>query len=118
MRKLPEKQVIPLNQQFPSAPPECVDLLSKMLQINPRKRITVQEALEHPFMAQLHSEEDEPIAEHSFDFSFEDEKLNRIRLQELIWEEVGDLRPICLPVPPRRDGTRAPSSRPQRLHYI
>lgn len=118
MRKLPNKPVVPLSQQFPNTPPECLDLLSKMLQIHPRKRITVQEALEHPFMAQLHSDEDEPVAERPFDFSFEDEKLHRIRLQELIWEEVGDFRPMCLPVPPRRDGTRPPSRRPQRLHYI
>ena len=44
-------------------------------------------------MAQLHTEEDEPVCEHPFDYSFEDENLHRIRLQELIWEEVGDFRP-------------------------
>ncbi len=49
---------------------------------------------------------------------FEDEKLHRIRLQELIWEEVGDFRPQCLPVPPRRDGSRPPNRRPSRWHYI
>jgi serine/threonine protein kinase len=118
MRKLPDKLVVPLSQQFPNASPDCLDLLSKMLQIHPRKRITVEEALRHPFMAQLHSEEDEPVCERPFDFSFEDEKLHRIRLQELIWEEVGDFRPICLPVPPRKDGTRPPNRRPSRLHYI
>jgi serine/threonine protein kinase len=118
MRKLPNKPVVPLSQQFPETPPEALDLLGKMLQIHPKKRITVDEALKHPFMAQLHSEEDEPMAERPFDFSFEDEKLHRIRLQELIWEEVGDFRPMCLPVPPRRDGSRPPNRRPQRLHYI
>ncbi|EED91806.1 predicted protein [Thalassiosira pseudonana CCMP1335] len=118
MRKLPNKPVVPLSQQFPETPPEALDLLGKMLQIHPKKRITVDEALKHPFMAQLHSEEDEPMAERPFDFSFEDEKLHRIRLQELIWEEVGDFRPMCLPVPPRRDGSRPPIRRPQRLHYI
>jgi hypothetical protein len=25
---------------------------------------------------------------------------------------------MCLPVPPRRDGSRPPNRRPQRLHYI
>jgi len=117
MRKLPNKPVSPLSQQFPNASPECLDLLSQMLQIHPRKRITVEEALKHPFMAQLHSEEDEPVCNGSFDFSFEDEKLHRIRLQELIWEEVGEFRPMCLPIPPRKDGTR-PARRPSRLHYI
>ncbi|KAL7450733.1 hypothetical protein ACHAWC_002601 [Mediolabrus comicus] len=106
MRKLPSNKVVPLSKQFPNAPPECIDLLRKMLQIHPKKRITVEEALKHPFMSQLHKEEDEPVCEHPFDYSFEDEKLHRIRLQELIWEEVGDFRPHCLPAAPRRDGTR------------
>jgi len=118
MRKLPTKATAPLSQQFPNASAECLDLLKKMLQIHPRKRITVEEALKHPFMSQLHSEEDEPVCDRPFDFSFEDQKLHRIRLQELIWEEVGDFRPACMPVPPRRDGTRPPSHRPSRLHYI
>jgi len=118
MRKLPRKSVVPLSQQFPNASPECLDLLTQMLHIHPRKRITVEDALKHPFMAQLHSEEDEPVCDRSFDFSFEDAKLHRIRLQELIWEEVGDFRPACMPVPPRRDGSRPPSCHPLRLHYI
>ena len=77
------------------------DLLGKMLQIHPRKRINVIEALEHPFLKSLHNREHEHVAYAPFDFSFEDEKLHRVRLQELIWQEVGDLRPTCLPVPQR-----------------
>jgi len=118
MRKLPNNKVVPLSKQFPNAPPECIDLLRRMLQIHPKKRITVEEALKHPFMAQLHTEEDEPVCEHPFDYSFEDEKLHRIRLQELIWEEVGDFRPHCLPAAPRRDGTRPPTRRTLRGHHI
>ena len=48
MRKLPSKPVVPLAQQFPSASPECLDLLARMLRINLWKRITVAEALQHP----------------------------------------------------------------------
>ena len=99
MRKLSNKIPVPLKRQFPKAPPTAIDLLSKMLQIHPKRRITVEQALSHPFLASLHSPEDEPVAHTNFDFSFEDEKLHRLRLQELIWEEVGDFRPNCLPVP-------------------
>eukprot|EP00550_Attheya_septentrionalis_P008281 CAMPEP_0198288606 /NCGR_PEP_ID=MMETSP1449-20131203/7051_1 /TAXON_ID=420275 /ORGANISM="Attheya septentrionalis, Strain CCMP2084" /LENGTH=515 /DNA_ID=CAMNT_0043986775 /DNA_START=506 /DNA_END=2053 /DNA_ORIENTATION=- len=111
MRKLPDKEVPSLRRQFPGTPPEALDLLGKMLQIHPTKRITVCEALEHPFLAQLHCPEDEPVAETTFDFSFEDEKLHRVRLQELIWEEIGDFRPSCLPIPPRKDGSSAPQTK-------
>jgi len=104
MRKLPEKPRILLNQQFPGTPSNAIDLLSKMLTIHPAKRITIDEALSHPFLSSLHSPEDEPVCESNFDFSFENEKLHRVRLQELIWQEVGDFRQSSLPVPRRKGG--------------
>ncbi len=42
---------------------QAVDLLTKMLMFNPSKRITIDEALEHPFLSALHSIDDEPVAE-------------------------------------------------------
>lgn len=105
MRKLPSKPPVPLKQQFPSASDDALDLLRRMLSVHPKKRITVEEALAHPFFSQLHSPDDEPVCEHGdFDFSFEDEHLHRRRLQELIWEEVGCFRPSVLPVAPSRSG--------------
>jgi serine/threonine protein kinase len=104
MRKLPNNHTTPLNAQFPNTPSDALDLMRSMLQIHPRLRITVEDSLAHPFLAQLHSADDEPVALKPFDFSFEKEKLHRIRLQELIWQEVGNFRPTCLPVAPRRGG--------------
>ena len=37
----------------------ALDLLKCMLQFNPDKRITVEEALKHPYLEHLHCEEDE-----------------------------------------------------------
>ena len=116
MRKLPGKAPVPLKQQFPSASEEALDLLRKMLSIHPKKRITVEDALAHPFFRQLHSPEDEPVSDHGpFDFSFENEHLHRRRLQELIWEEVGSFRPSVLPVAPSRSGD-LPMSRNRSLN--
>jgi len=103
MRKLPNKAPAPLSVQFPGTPAQALDLLRSMLEIQPSKRITVAEALKHPFFEPLHNSDDEPVSSRPFDFSFENEKLHRLRLKELIWEEVGELRPSSLPVAPRRD---------------
>lgn len=103
LRKLPDTPPASFPRQFPGTPRAALDLLNKMLQIHPRKRISVEDALSHPFFAQLHSPQDEPVSKKTFDFSFEKEKLTRLRLKELIWGEVGQFRPSCLPVPPRRD---------------
>lgn len=102
MKKLPNKKPVPLSQQFPGTPPDALEAMRKMLEIRPDKRITVANALKHTFFEALHNPADEPVSSRPFDFSFENEKLHRLRLQELIWEEVGHFRPLALPVAPRR----------------
>jgi mitogen-activated protein kinase 1/3 len=104
MMKLPNKTPVHLSLQFPDAPLDALDVVRKMLEIRPDRRITVQQALEHPFFESLHNPADEPISSRPFNFRFEEqEKLVRIRLQQLIWEEVGYFRPLALPVAPRRE---------------
>ncbi len=51
--------------------PQALDLMEKMLKFNPRKRITVDEALAHPYFTALHNPETEPACPEPFDFSFE-----------------------------------------------
>jgi mitogen-activated protein kinase 1/3 len=109
--KLADKQPQPLSHYFPTGTPDALDLMSKMLAFNPNERITVEEALAHPYLAALANLEDEPSANFQFDFSFEDEELHKSRLQQLIWEEVGTFRPMCLPVPEAQEQTKKRSSR-------
>lgn len=72
---------------------DAMDLLMKMLAFDPATRITIEQALEHPFLESLHNEEDEPVADFTFHFEFETEELSRERVQELIWAEIRDLHP-------------------------
>lgn len=51
-----------LEVKFPNAPPEALDLLSKLMQFNPEKRISAEEALKHPYCAQFYNPDDEPVA--------------------------------------------------------
>ena len=102
MKKLPEKTPQPFSSQFPGTPPEALNLMRKMLEIHPHKRVTVESSLEHPFFSTLHNADEEVVSSQPFDFSFENEKLHRLRLQELIWREAADFRPTCLPVAPAR----------------
>lgn len=54
IRSVPHPNGTPLSTLFPSVDPMCLDLLEKTLVFNPNKRITVAEALKHPFIGDLY----------------------------------------------------------------
>eukprot|EP01006_Ploeotia_vitrea_P059656 TRINITY_DN7367_c0_g1_i1.p1 TRINITY_DN7367_c0_g1~~TRINITY_DN7367_c0_g1_i1.p1 ORF type:complete len:442 (+),score=-20.31 TRINITY_DN7367_c0_g1_i1:61-1386(+) len=95
MLSLPLNKPIEHSVLFPNYKDEseALDLLMKMLAFDPATRLTIEEALEHPFLTSLHNEEDEPISDFQFHFEFEHEDLSRERVQELIWKEIKDLHP-------------------------
>ncbi len=66
------------------------DLLKKMLVFNPQKRISIEEALQHPFLKELYCPEDEPTREplNPIEFEFEHIDLNKEQLKDLIYEEI------------------------------
>ena len=45
-----------LKSMYPKATPVELDLLNKLLQFNPSKRINVEKALEHPYVADFHDQ--------------------------------------------------------------
>jgi len=47
----------PIQKLFPAADPVALDLLDKMLQFNPNKRLTAQQALQHPFLKNVQREQ-------------------------------------------------------------
>lgn len=67
---------------------QALDLLSRMLVFNPYKRITVDEALAHPYLAALHDASDEPVAVAPFMFDIDSKLLDKETTQELMWKEV------------------------------
>lgn len=95
MNSLPSKPALPLSEIFPSykKDKEPLDLLKKMLEFHPDRRVSVEEALEHPFLASLHNPDDEPVANFTFSFDFENEDLPKERVQALIWDEIKGYHP-------------------------
>ncbi|GAA5804407.1 hypothetical protein HPULCUR_009900 [Helicostylum pulchrum] len=71
IRSLTRMPKIPFQNLYPRASPLAIDLLTKLLTFDPAKRITVEEALAHPYLSAYHDEDDEPTHSQPFDFSFE-----------------------------------------------
>ncbi len=55
-----------MRQYFPGANPQGIDLLERLLVFNPAKRLTVEQALAHPYLTSLHDPSDEPSAPSLF----------------------------------------------------
>lgn len=64
----------PLATIFPKASPEALDLLSQLLQFNPNKRLTAEQSLQHPYLAQFHNPDDEPVLDAPISIPIDDNK--------------------------------------------
>lgn len=51
IQNLPKTKPKDLNTVFKGANPDAIDLIRRMLTFDPSKRITIDEALEHPYMS-------------------------------------------------------------------
>ncbi|EKV07468.1 hypothetical protein PDIG_73290 [Penicillium digitatum PHI26] len=84
VRNLPFMPKVAFKQLFPQANPDALDLLDRMLAFDPSSRISVEEALEHPYLHIWHDASDEPNCPTTFDFHFE------------VVDEVPDMRKMIL----------------------
>ena len=77
------------------------ELVVSMLAVDPEDRITVEEALAHPYLASLHDKDDEPCCLDTFADPFANESLDvvsaeeaqRARVRELVYQEILQFRP-------------------------
>jgi len=56
---------------YPNAEKNALDLLDRLLTFDPAKRITVEEAMRHPYISEYSQPDREPTCEESFNFDFE-----------------------------------------------
>ncbi|EOR02032.1 Mitogen-activated protein kinase HOG1 [Wallemia ichthyophaga EXF-994] len=91
---LPKRHKISFADRFPNANAEEIDLLEKMLDFNPKKRITAADALAHPYLAPYHDPEDEPTANERFDWSFNDADLPTDQWKVMMYSEILDFHNV------------------------
>ncbi|XP_004342477.2 mitogen-activated protein kinase 1 [Capsaspora owczarzaki ATCC 30864] len=88
IQSLPGKLKVPWESLFVSANPQALDLLDKLLTFNPTKRITIEDALAHPYLEQYYDPTDEPVAERPVNVDLESETCSKEVLKELMFQEM------------------------------
>jgi len=87
LRNLDDKPRVKFSTIFKAAPEDAIDLLDKMLVFNPTKRLSVKEALKHPFLDSVRLPETESVCSTdmpSLDVSELDASELRVQLLEQI----------------------------------
>ena len=103
VRAAPHRAKIDWRARFPAAPAPALDLLSKMLQFDPAKRITVEAALKHSYVSDYALAADEPLAKRidPAEFAFDKLKLSREDIAREMLAEVARLCPAAERLAPR-----------------
>ena len=90
INRLPRKDPVSLLSLYPKASKDAISLLEKILKLDPMERMTVEDALTHPFLEKYHDDEDEPLCVPPFNFDFEKEVMTKEKLKEVIAKEIED----------------------------
>lgn len=90
LRRLPKKEPVPLDKLYPkdNLHPDALDLLGKMLKLDPKERISVCDALDHKYLEKYHDVDDEPMCFPPFEFDFEDIPFTKDDLKARILKEI------------------------------
>ena len=91
---LPPKKPTNLKDIFGSTIDEQgLDLLKKMLDMDPKSRITATEALAHPYLKIFSDPEDEPVAESQFENLHAQSELDIPAWKDLVFNEILTFQP-------------------------
>lgn len=81
------------EKRFLATSPDALDLLYRMLHVNPDKRVTAVQALEHPYVATFHDPAVERVAEKKVFIPVEDTIKKSTAVRALISRGGSETRP-------------------------
>eukprot|EP00249_Psilotum_nudum_P021782 c28244_g2_i1 orf=498-1646(-) len=91
--QLPRHPKARLTEKFPRVSPLAIDLIEKMLTFDPNERISVEDALAHPYLSTLHDVTDEPNCPVPFCFDLEEHSLTQEQVKDILYKEAMAFNP-------------------------
>ncbi|XP_068603254.1 mitogen-activated protein kinase 15 [Brachionichthys hirsutus] len=88
------KPQVPLEDLLqPSVPDDALDLLKGLLVFNPDKRLTAEQALEHPYVARFHTPAKEPALSYDVVLPVDDDvRLSAVQYRSKLYEMMQERR--------------------------
>ncbi|XP_017276608.1 mitogen-activated protein kinase 15 isoform X2 [Kryptolebias marmoratus] len=88
------KPQVPLEDLLqPSVPPDALDLLKGLLVFNPDKRLTAEQALQHPYVARFHNPAKEPALNYDVVLPVDDDvQLSVVQYRNKVYEMILERR--------------------------
>jgi mitogen-activated protein kinase 15 len=72
LEQLPPTKKKRLRDVFPTASDDALDMIKRLLIFNPNKRLTAEQCLKHPYVAQFHNPADEPVCTKKINIPIDD----------------------------------------------
>lgn len=89
LKSFPETKKADLQEMYKGSSSEAIDFISKLVVFDPKKRLTADEALAHPYLAKVRDKNKEKVAAELIVLEFEKEgEIEEDRLRELFLEEI------------------------------
>ena len=108
------------ERRFPGASRDALDLLQRLLQFDPRKRVSAADALKHDYLRQFHDEYVERVAPVSVSVCIPDEvRRSTNQYRERLYKEVTEFRRMekeadSIYSRQNKEGGRAPAANARR----
>ncbi|XP_056154669.1 mitogen-activated protein kinase 15 [Lampris incognitus] len=107
----------------PSVPSDALDLLRRLLVFNPDKRLTAEQALQHPYVARFHNPAKEPSLDYDVVLSVDDDvQLSVFQYRNKLYEMMLEKRTnqkmprLIHPKQRERSGSESADSGPRSAH--
>jgi mitogen-activated protein kinase 15 len=89
LESLPSTRQKSYHATFPGASEQAIDFLKRLLVFNPKKRLSVDQALRHPYVAQFHNSDEEPTCPRPIRICIDDNHKFSIReYRERLYREI------------------------------
>lgn len=88
IKSFPRRDKQDLLDKYPGTDEQGIELLYKMLEFNPRKRIQAEDALKDSYFDEVRIPEQETFEEVDIDLTFDDEDLSVEEVKQLVINEI------------------------------